>query len=126
MKKIKKIAASLMAVAAITTSMVGINASAAMNEYPAEIVVDGDTGTLKNNTGIPRDGVVIYSVYKRSNGALMGSDSAYGTIPAGGSISAHVYGYTSTTLYYHEASGTLYNGAVYQSGGWLTVSDNDL
>lgn len=60
MKKIKKIAASLMAVAAIITSMVGINASAAMNEYPAEIVVTGDTGTLKNNTEIPRYGVVIY------------------------------------------------------------------
>lgn len=44
MKKIKKIAASIMAVAAMATSMVGISASAATNSFKSEHFYPG-TGT---------------------------------------------------------------------------------
>ena len=132
MKKIKKIAASILAVAAMATSMVGISASAATNVYPASIYLLPKNAPVKakliNNTSETRYSTVSFYVYKRSNGhqetaaynnSVLGHNE-YVETPA---VSSD---YSSSTTYYHEGIGSIFNGNIYQSGVYITVTDDDL
>ena len=121
-----------MAVAAMATCMVGISASAATNVYPASIyLLPSNAPTrakLVNNTSANRYSTVSFYVYKRSNGHQ--EAAAYNN----GVLGYNQYletpdvsnAYSSTTTYYHEGVGSIFNGNVYQSGIYITVTDNDL
>ena len=132
MKKIKKITASIMAVAAMATSMVGISASAATNEYPASIYIlpigAPTKAKLTNKTHETRYSTVSFYVYKRSNGHQ--ETAAYNNSVLGyyGYVETPAVSstYSSSTTYYHEGIGSIYNGNIYQSGVYITVNDDDL
>lgn len=68
MKKIKKIAASLMAVAAMTTSMVGINASAAMTaQVVSKDIYPGTGHAVASVTFLPGQSYTTRTVAVSSN-----------------------------------------------------------
>ena len=112
MKKIKKIAASIMAVAAMATSMVGISASAA-NEGDIEVNPGG--ATLTNKSGSYVWGTATFIVYDRSTGAQVDIGSNGNNMPNNGALTANVS--TSYDPVYNRFKGV---GALHVSSSYMS------
>ena len=107
MKKIKKIAASIMAVAAMATSMVGISASAAVGSKD----FCASYAHVFNTSGSDYNRLVQVSsqVYRKSTGVYQTvlSDSVVGPSGAVASVSHDSYPISSFKFY---CQGSVYNG----------------
>ena len=121
MKKIKKIAASIMAVASVVTSSVGMNCLSAsayqLTQHNATFSWGNGWAKMENNISTVRLAQVVVNVYNNTTGAFVEQKTDSDC------LGLHEYVYASSTYsgsgYNWSLSGTIYKGnSAYSPVDW--------